>query len=87
MKLVKATQQDFQKITQFYRDVISRTEDMDVHARWEYGKHPTDERIRGYIRAGAMYYKRKGRKYSLRSGRYAPGSRLSRFGVVASPGG
>ena len=56
MKLVKATQQDFQKITQFYRDVISRTEDMDVYARWEYGKHPTDERIRGYIRAGAMYY-------------------------------
>lgn len=56
MKLVKATEQDFQKITRFYRDVISHTEDMNVYARWVYGKHPTDEMIQGYIRKGAMYY-------------------------------
>ena len=35
MKWIKATQQDFERITQFYRDVISRTEDMAVFARWE----------------------------------------------------
>ena len=28
---------------------------MDTYARWVYGKHPTDEMIRGYIRNGAMY--------------------------------
>lgn len=59
MKLVKATEQDFQKITRFYRDAISHTEDMDVCARWVYGQHPTDEMIRGYIRKGAMYYNEK----------------------------
>ena len=59
MKWAKATQQDFERITQFYRDVISRTEDMAVFARWEYGKHPTDERIRDYIRSGAMYCSEK----------------------------
>lgn len=56
MKLVKATEQDFQRITQFYRDVITRTGHMDTYARWVYGQHPTDEMIRGYIQAGAMYY-------------------------------
>ena len=59
MKWIKATQQDFERIIQFYRDVISRTEDMAVFARWEYGKHPTDERIRDYIRSGAMYCSEK----------------------------
>lgn len=55
MKLVKATQQDFQKITRFYRDVIAHTKDMNTCARWVYGKHPTDEMIQNYIREGAMY--------------------------------
>ena len=56
MKLVKATEQDFQRITRFYRDVIANTKDMDVYARWVYGQHPKDEGILGYIRTGAMYY-------------------------------
>ena len=55
MKWIKATQQDFERITQFYRDVISRTEDMAVFARWEYGKHPTDVMLRGYIESGTLY--------------------------------
>ena len=55
MKLAKATEQDFQRITQFYRDVIAHTAHMDTYARWVYGKHPTDEMIRGYIRNGTMY--------------------------------
>ena len=45
MKLVKATEQDFQRITQFYRDVIAHTEHMDIYARWIYGQHPTDDMI------------------------------------------
>ena len=55
MNLIQATEQDFQRITQFYRDVIAHTGHMDTYARWVYGKHPTDEMIRGYIRNGAMY--------------------------------
>lgn len=55
MKLVKATEQNFQRIAQFYRDVIAQTEHMDLYARWIYGKHPTDEMLQGYIRKGAMY--------------------------------
>lgn len=56
MKLVKAAEQDFQRITRFYRDVIAHTEHMGLYARWIYGQHPTDEMIQGYIRNGAMYY-------------------------------
>lgn len=56
MKLVKATQRDFQRITQFYRDVIAHTEHMDLYARWVYGQHPTDEMIRRYIQSNTMYY-------------------------------
>ena len=59
MKLIQATEHDLQRITQFYREVISHTEDMDVYARWVYGKHPTDEMIQSYIRKGAMYYSEK----------------------------
>ena len=55
MKLAKASEQDFQRITQFYRDVIAHTEHMGRYARWVYGQHPTDEMIRSYIRNGAMY--------------------------------
>ena len=59
MKLVKATEQDFQRIPRFYRDVIAHTEHMDTYARWVYGQHPTDEMIRQYIQTGAMYYSEK----------------------------
>ena len=59
MKLVQAAEQDFQRITRFYRDVIAHTEHMDTRARWVYGKHPTDEMIQSYIRKGAMYYTEK----------------------------
>lgn len=55
MKLVKAAEQDFQRITQFYQNVIAQTEHMERYARWVYGQHPTDEMIWGYIRSGAMY--------------------------------
>ena len=60
MKLVKAAEQDFQRIARFYQDVIARTEHMETYARWVYGQHPTDEMIHGYIRRGAMYCCKKG---------------------------
>ena len=48
MKLSKATEADFQRITQFYRDAIAHTKHMDRYARWTYGQYPTDEMNRGY---------------------------------------
>lgn len=59
MNLLKATEQDFQRITRFYRDVIAHTKHMDTYARWVYGQHPTDEMIRAYICNGSMYYSEK----------------------------
>ena len=56
MQLVNAAKQDLQRITRFYRDAIARTADMDTHARWVYGQHPTDAMLRNYIQAGAMYF-------------------------------
>ena len=32
-----------------YIEVIKRTKDMNVHARWIYGQHPTDAMIQSYI--------------------------------------
>lgn len=56
MRLIKATEQDFQRITRFYGDVIAHTKDMDTYAKWVYGQHPTDAMIRRYIQTGAMYF-------------------------------
>lgn len=56
MKLVKATEQDFQRITRFYRDVIAHTENMATYARWVYGQHPTDAMIASYIQKESIYF-------------------------------
>ena len=56
MELIKATLKDFQRLTEFYRDVIMYTEDMRIYGRWVYGEHPTDDMILGYIKSGSMYY-------------------------------
>lgn len=56
MELIKATENDFAKLTEFYRYVIDNTENMQTYARWVYGQHPSDEMIRHYIQTGAMYY-------------------------------
>lgn len=56
MNLTIATMSDFMRLSQFYRNVIAYTEDMDIYARWVYGQHPTDEMILSYIQKGAMYY-------------------------------
>ncbi len=56
MRLIKATESDFDRVTQFYRDVIMNTENINIYAKWVYGQHPTDEMIRNYIQTGVMYY-------------------------------
>ena len=59
MELLKASSKDFNELIRFYRNVILNTKDMDTYAKWEYGKHPTDDMILGYIRTGAMYFCKK----------------------------
>lgn len=59
MNLIKATMYDFDRLSQFYRHVIAHTENMDIYARWVYGKHPTDEMIESYIQKGSMYFSEK----------------------------
>ena len=56
MELIKATENDFDRLTEFYRDVIEHTENMDIYAKWIYGQHPTDEMIMRYINEGTMYF-------------------------------
>lgn len=53
--LVQAVQSDFEKVKAAYIEIINHTPGMDRYARWEYGKHPTDESIKAYIDAGNMY--------------------------------
>ena len=55
MELTKAESGDFARITQFYREAILNSKDMGIYAKWEYGKHPSDDMIMGYIKSGTMY--------------------------------
>lgn len=55
MKLIQATEQDFERTARFYRDAIARTAHMDTCARWVYGKHPTDAMLRAHIERGVLY--------------------------------
>ena len=60
MRLIRVTQQDFDDIIAFYDDVTARTPNMAHYARWNKGKHPTEESIRTYIEEGNMYLYREG---------------------------
>ena len=55
MRLELATQNDFDAIIAFYDDVTERTPEMGTYARWQKGKHPTEEGINAYINEGCMY--------------------------------
>ena len=55
MRLEFATQKDFETIIAFYDDVTERTPEMGTYARWQKGKHPTEEGISAYINEGSMY--------------------------------
>ena len=58
MRLELATQNDFDAIITFYDDVTERTPEMTTYARWQKGKHPTEEGISAYINEGSMYLHR-----------------------------
>ena len=61
MRLEFATQKDFETIIAFYDDVTERTPEMGTYARWQKGKHPTEEGISAYINEGSMYiYRERG---------------------------
>ena len=53
MKLVQA--HDLQTVKRHYINVIENTPEIGKHARWVYGRHPTDEDLRSYIENGEMY--------------------------------
>ena len=46
---------DLPGLLDFYQHVIRETEDIAIHARWEYGKHPTEALIADYVRRGMMF--------------------------------
>lgn len=53
MQLVLAD--DFAMVREKYIEVIKHTKNMNTHAIWIYGKHPTDEMIRSYMNKKEMY--------------------------------
>ena len=55
MRLELAKKNDFETIIAFYDDVTERTPEMGTYARWQKGKHPTEEGISAYINEGSMY--------------------------------
>ena len=46
---------DFDLVREKYIEVIKHTKDMNIHARWIYGKHPTDAMIQSYMDRQEMY--------------------------------
>ncbi len=53
MRLIQAT--DFETVKAVYLDIVENTPEIEKHARWVYGKHPTDEALRSHIENGEMY--------------------------------
>ena len=53
MELVLAY--DFETVKSRYIDVIDHTAGIKQYARWEYGRHPTEQGLRSYIENGEMY--------------------------------
>ena len=53
MQLVPAG--DMAAVREKYIEVIEHTKDMNIHTRWVYGQHPSDEMIRSYIDGREMY--------------------------------
>lgn len=53
--LQRASLEDYDSIIAFYDDVIERTPEIEKHARWQHGKHPTADGIKSYVNEGCMY--------------------------------
>lgn len=54
--LIKACENDFDRLEKFYNFVIDNTETMPKCCRWIYGLHPREDMIMDYIKEGAMYF-------------------------------
>ena len=46
---------DLKPLCAFYQDVIDRTENMKTCCRWIFGLHPSEELLREFLEAEAMY--------------------------------
>ena len=55
MVLQRASLEEYDSIIAFYDDVIERTPEIEKHARWQHGKHPTADGIKSYVNEGCMY--------------------------------
>lgn len=55
MKLQRVEVNEFSGILEVYMDIIDKTTDMEKHACWKKGLHPTDAAIMEYIKRGSMY--------------------------------
>ena len=53
MNLVKV--HELETVKEHYIKVIENTPEIEKYARWVYGKHPTDEGLKSYIKNGEMY--------------------------------
>lgn len=53
MNLILAKQLDV--VREKYIEVIEKTENMSIYARWKYGQHPTDDMLQTYIDNDEMY--------------------------------
>ena len=60
MQLVRTS--DFEIAKKAYLGVIENTPQIEKHARWVYGKHPTDEMLKTYIERDEMYFLMDGDK-------------------------
>ncbi len=60
MQLVRTS--DFETAKKAYLGVIENTPQIEKHARWVYGKHPTDEMLKTYIERDEMYFLMDGDK-------------------------
>ena len=55
LKPTQVLPEQFEQLTQFYRDAIDHTPEMERFGRWIYGLHPTDGMILDYIRSASMF--------------------------------
>ena len=55
MELVRARENDFNRIKDFYYDLIDNTPEIDKHAQWKKGLHPDEEDIFSFIQNEEMY--------------------------------
>ena len=57
--LEKATPGDLEAVIAFYDEVIDNTPDIERHALWRKGAHPTAEGLASYIDEGCLYLYRE----------------------------